>query len=168
MWGVNLACFQSVPHRPLLAPIYRWLGLKDREGSDTDYNIDIRHGLIFWLALQLGLAGLRGTQLTGSIIYTIVNSPRDSTRIADSGWISDLQIFDLINIWLLHIFKSSTWSFDLSLYYNVSQGVLMNKWQLWQIKRPVNYRNRYLSPTSNSIPLDLNSGNRSNPFFCRI
>jgi hypothetical protein len=33
---------------------------------------------------------------------------------------------------------------------------------------PVNYRNRYLPPTSNSIPLDLNSGNRSNPFFYRI
>jgi hypothetical protein len=29
---VNLACFQSVPHRPLLAPIYRWPGLKEREG----------------------------------------------------------------------------------------------------------------------------------------
>jgi hypothetical protein len=41
--GVNLACFQSVSHRPLLAPIYRWPGLKDREGSDTYYNIDIRH-----------------------------------------------------------------------------------------------------------------------------
>jgi hypothetical protein len=54
--GVNLACFQSVPHRPLLAPIYRWPGLKDREGSDTDYNIDIRQELVFRLALQLGLA----------------------------------------------------------------------------------------------------------------
>jgi hypothetical protein len=45
--GVNLACFQSVPHCPLLAPIYRWPGLKDRERSDTDYNIDIRHKLVF-------------------------------------------------------------------------------------------------------------------------
>jgi hypothetical protein len=45
--GVNSACFQSVPHRPLLTPIYRWPGLKDREGSDTDYNIDIRHELVF-------------------------------------------------------------------------------------------------------------------------
>jgi hypothetical protein len=54
--GVNLACFQSIPHHPLLAPIYRWSGLKDREGSDTDYNIDIRHELIFRLVLQLGLA----------------------------------------------------------------------------------------------------------------
>jgi hypothetical protein len=26
----------------LLAPIYRWPGLEDRVGSDTDYNIDIR------------------------------------------------------------------------------------------------------------------------------
>jgi hypothetical protein len=54
--GVNLACFQSVPHCPLLVPIYRWPGLRDREGSDTDYNIDIRHELVFRLVLQLGLA----------------------------------------------------------------------------------------------------------------
>jgi hypothetical protein len=53
---VKLVCFQSVPHRPLLAPIYRWPGLKDHEGSDTDYNIVIRHELVFRLALQLGLA----------------------------------------------------------------------------------------------------------------
>jgi hypothetical protein len=48
---VNLVCFQSIPHRPLLAPIYRWPGLKDREGSDTDYNIVIRHELVFRIAL---------------------------------------------------------------------------------------------------------------------
>jgi hypothetical protein len=54
--GVNLTCFQSVPYRPLLAPIYRWPGLRDREGSDTDYNINIRHELVFRLVLQLGLA----------------------------------------------------------------------------------------------------------------
>jgi hypothetical protein len=70
--------------------------------------------------------GLRGTQLMGSIIYTLVSSPHDSTRIADSGWISDLQIFDLINTWLLQFFKSSTWSFDLSFIIMFLQGVLMN------------------------------------------
>jgi hypothetical protein len=32
------------------------------------------------------LTGLRGTQLAGSISYTLVSSPWDSTRIADSGW----------------------------------------------------------------------------------
>jgi hypothetical protein len=37
--------------------------------------------------------GLRGTQLMGSIIYTL-----DSTRIADSGRISNLQIFDLVKL----------------------------------------------------------------------
>jgi hypothetical protein len=31
------------------------------------------------------LMGLRGTQITGSISYTLVSSPRDSTRIVDSG-----------------------------------------------------------------------------------
>jgi hypothetical protein len=44
--GVNLACFQSVPHHPLLAPIYRWPGLKDWEGSDINYNIGIRYELV--------------------------------------------------------------------------------------------------------------------------
>jgi hypothetical protein len=73
------------------------------------------------------LTGLRGTQLTGSIIYTLVSSPQDSTRIADSGWISDLQFFDLINTCLLQILKSLSWSFDLSFCYDISQGVLMNK-----------------------------------------
>jgi hypothetical protein len=65
--------------------------------------------------------------MTGSIIYTLVSSPQDSIRIVDSGRISDLQFFDLINTWLLQISKSLTWSFDLSFYYDISQGVLMNK-----------------------------------------
>jgi hypothetical protein len=46
---VELAYSQSVPDRPLLAPIYRWLGLKESVRSDTYYNIDIRHGLILRL-----------------------------------------------------------------------------------------------------------------------
>jgi hypothetical protein len=70
----NLACFQSVPHHPLLAPIYRLPGLKKQEGSGTYYNIVIQHELISRLRLHLGLAlaGLRRTQLTGSIIYTLI------------------------------------------------------------------------------------------------
>jgi hypothetical protein len=43
---INLAYSQSVPDRPLLAPIYRWPGLKEPVGSDTYYNVCIRHGLI--------------------------------------------------------------------------------------------------------------------------
>jgi hypothetical protein len=83
---IDLAYSQSVPHCPLRAPIYRWPGLKEREGSDTYYNISIRHELIFPLgSLGPSLTGLRGTQLTGSIIYALVSSPRDSTRIVDSG-----------------------------------------------------------------------------------
>jgi hypothetical protein len=46
---VNLAYSQSVPDRPLLAPIYRWPGLKDPVGSDTYYNINIRYGLVLRL-----------------------------------------------------------------------------------------------------------------------
>jgi hypothetical protein len=38
---VNLAYSQSVPDRPLLAPIYRWPGLKEPIGFDTYYNIGI-------------------------------------------------------------------------------------------------------------------------------
>jgi hypothetical protein len=54
--GVQLACFQSALHRPLLAPIYRWPGLEDRVGFDTDYKY--RHTVItrIRLSLQLGLA----------------------------------------------------------------------------------------------------------------
>jgi hypothetical protein len=46
---VNLAYSQSVPDRPLVAPIYRWPGLKEPVGFDTYYNIGIRHGLVFRL-----------------------------------------------------------------------------------------------------------------------
>jgi hypothetical protein len=46
---VNLTYSQSVPDRPLLAPIYRWPGLKDPFGFDTYYNIGIRHELVFQL-----------------------------------------------------------------------------------------------------------------------
>jgi hypothetical protein len=52
----NLAYSQSIPARPLLAPIYRWSGLKEPVGSDTYYNVYIRHGLILRLWLFLGLA----------------------------------------------------------------------------------------------------------------
>jgi hypothetical protein len=36
---VDLACSQSISDRPLLAPIYRWPGLKEPVGSDTYYNV---------------------------------------------------------------------------------------------------------------------------------
>jgi hypothetical protein len=46
---LNLAQSQSVPGRPLLAPIYRWPGLKELVGFNTNYNIHIRYRLIFRL-----------------------------------------------------------------------------------------------------------------------
>jgi hypothetical protein len=89
----NLAYFQSIPYRPLLALIYKWPGLKDREGSSTYYNIGIRHELVSWLRLHLGLVltGLRGTQLTGSIIYTLVSRSVEALKqtlkkYCDGSW----------------------------------------------------------------------------------
>jgi hypothetical protein len=38
---VNLAYSQSVPGRPLLAPIYRWPGLKEPVGSNIYYGVRI-------------------------------------------------------------------------------------------------------------------------------
>jgi hypothetical protein len=38
---LNLAQSQSVPGRPLLAPIYRWPSLKEPVGFNTNYNIPI-------------------------------------------------------------------------------------------------------------------------------
>jgi fido (protein-threonine AMPylation protein) len=55
-WVFNLAYFQSALHRPLLAPIYRWPGLEDRVGSDTDYNYRYTVRTRIRLSLQLGLA----------------------------------------------------------------------------------------------------------------
>jgi hypothetical protein len=52
---INLAYSRSIPDRPLLAPIYRWPGLEEPVGSDTYYNVCIRHGLVFWLWIFLGL-----------------------------------------------------------------------------------------------------------------
>jgi hypothetical protein len=39
--GTQLAQSQSVPGRPLLAPLYRWLGLKDLVGFNTNYSVCI-------------------------------------------------------------------------------------------------------------------------------
>jgi hypothetical protein len=38
---LNLAQSQSVPGQPLLAPIYRWPGLKELVGFNINYNIAI-------------------------------------------------------------------------------------------------------------------------------
>jgi hypothetical protein len=45
--GIQLAQSQSVPSRPLLAPIYRRPGLKDPIGFNTNYSVRIRYHLIF-------------------------------------------------------------------------------------------------------------------------
>jgi hypothetical protein len=39
--GTQLAQSQYDPGRPLLAPIYRWPGLEDRVGFNTNYNVCI-------------------------------------------------------------------------------------------------------------------------------
>jgi hypothetical protein len=44
---INLAYSQSVPDRPLLAPMYRWPGLEDPVGSVTYYKIGIWYELVF-------------------------------------------------------------------------------------------------------------------------
>jgi hypothetical protein len=49
--GTQLAQSQSLSGRPLLAPIYRWPGLKDPVGFNTNYSVRIRYQLIFRLCL---------------------------------------------------------------------------------------------------------------------
>jgi hypothetical protein len=46
-----LAQSHSIPGRPLLAPIYRWPGLKDPVGFNTNYSVRIRYQLVFRLCL---------------------------------------------------------------------------------------------------------------------
>jgi hypothetical protein len=49
--GIQLTQSQSVPGQPLLASIYRWPGLKDLVGFNTNYSVRIRYHLIFLLCL---------------------------------------------------------------------------------------------------------------------
>jgi hypothetical protein len=49
--GIQLAQSQSVPGWPLLAPIYRWSGLKDPVTFNTNYSVRIRYHLVFRLCL---------------------------------------------------------------------------------------------------------------------
>jgi hypothetical protein len=44
--GAQLAQSHSVLGRHLLAPIYRWPGLKDPVGFHTNYSVSIRYHLI--------------------------------------------------------------------------------------------------------------------------
>jgi hypothetical protein len=52
--GTQLSQSQSVPSRPLLAPLYRWPGLKEPVWFNTNYNVFIRCHLVFRLHLSLG------------------------------------------------------------------------------------------------------------------
>jgi hypothetical protein len=64
--GSQLAQSQSVVGRPLLAPLYRWPGLEEQVGFNTNYNISIWYHLIFRLHLYLGLPnGPQGYQDNG-------------------------------------------------------------------------------------------------------
>jgi hypothetical protein len=49
--SIQLAQSQAVPDQPLLAPIYRWPGLKDLAGFNTNYSVRIRYQLVFRLCL---------------------------------------------------------------------------------------------------------------------
>jgi hypothetical protein len=53
--GTQLAQSQSGPGRPLLAPLYRWPGLKKLVRFNTNYNACIRCHLVFRLHLCLDL-----------------------------------------------------------------------------------------------------------------
>jgi hypothetical protein len=54
--SIQLAQSQSVFGQPLLAPLYRWPGLKGLVGFNTNYNICIRYHLVFRLHMRLGLS----------------------------------------------------------------------------------------------------------------
>jgi hypothetical protein len=74
--STQLAQSQSVHGRPLPAPLYRWPGLEEPVGFNTNYNVCIRCHLIFRLHLAWAyLTGPRGTKIIGFISYTLVSSP---------------------------------------------------------------------------------------------
>jgi hypothetical protein len=64
--STQFAQSQYVPGRPLVAPLYRWPGLEDPIGFNTNYNVCIWYHLVFWLDLCLGLSnGPQGYQDNG-------------------------------------------------------------------------------------------------------
>jgi hypothetical protein len=44
--STQLAQSQSIPCRPLLTPIYKWSGLKEPVGFNTNYIVHTRHHLV--------------------------------------------------------------------------------------------------------------------------
>jgi hypothetical protein len=80
--STQLAQSQSIPGRPLLAPIYRWPSLEDPVGFNTNYNVCIRYHFVFdYIYAWAYLMGPRGTKIMGLISYTLGSSPRDSTEL---------------------------------------------------------------------------------------
>jgi hypothetical protein len=75
--------------------------------------------MFLWASTQ---TDLRGTNVMGLGWHTLISSPRDSIWIADSGQISNLQIFDWINLQLLYF----TFFINI-LYFEISMGILGNK-----------------------------------------
>jgi hypothetical protein len=60
--GIQLAQSQSVPSRPLMAPIYRWPGLKELVGFNINYSDRTISSHISTMSmLGPSLTGLKGT-----------------------------------------------------------------------------------------------------------
>jgi hypothetical protein len=68
----NLACFQSGLHRPLL----------DRVRYRLQYRHTVKTSISTIITIGPSLTGLKGTQLTGSIIYTLVTTLLQPCQIA--------------------------------------------------------------------------------------
>jgi hypothetical protein len=78
--GTQLAQSQSVPGRPLLAPIYRWPGLEDPVGFNTNYNVSIPYLLVFdYIYPWAYLVGPRGTKIMGFGSYALVTNREGSS-----------------------------------------------------------------------------------------
>jgi hypothetical protein len=123
--GVELSLLSICPSPSSPSP-YIWVARSQGSGG---VRYILQHRYTIWpcistrITLGPSLTGFWVTQIMGSIIYTLVSSPRDSTRIVDSGWISNLHFFDLINL-----LTSSSCVQKINIFhYIISQGVLMNR-----------------------------------------
>jgi hypothetical protein len=95
-------------------------------------------------------SGPGGTKIMGFNSYTLVSSPRDSTKFVDSGWISNLQIFDLQSLtWSTFVFFSSFDFIEYFIFLFFSWGFWLASLVLLTDQRT---RAKNLLPTSNSSP----------------
>jgi hypothetical protein len=147
---------RCIPGRPLLAPIYRWPGLDEPVGFDTDpsymtvYNTTSLFDYDYTLTSTLGLLfyGILTEQTSrviiqrASVVIPLSVAPKILSKSQIQVKSSNLRL--TYNLRLEQIFDFLT--------CNVYQYFILTSLVLLMDREPVNCLSKYSLPTSNSSP----------------